>query len=380
MNAPRKAISVIQIHRDNGNRESLELVLEKGQAKLYRQNQLLGQHSLELLKFERGGNRNSLIFIIGSGLGPHGLYFADETSPWQTLALFPELASALKPVKPSLVSHGFWGLGLFATSLFALLAILVIYRGPLLGGLGTLIPFAWEQKIGQELFRPTLTAEQQQLTAQMAQAFAELRFPEKQWNERFRFHIKPDAIPNAYASLGGNIFVTRGLISELTSAEELFGVVAHEMIHVERRHVSRSVFQAVGIFLVFQFLLGDVSGIVAVLADQGNSLLNLQYSRTLEEEADAQAFALLVANQINPTGLASALLKLDAYHKKILKDVPGGDYLAKLQKLEWFSSHPEMTKRVDLLEQKYAQLPEPKKFRSPKFDYDAFKKNAKDLF
>jgi Zn-dependent protease with chaperone function len=174
--------------------------------------------------------------------------------------------------------------------------------------------------------------------------------------------------------------VNKGLIQLLENSEELMGVVAHEMIHVQRRHVMRSVFQGLGMFVIFQGLLGDVSGLVAVAIDQGGPLLNLQYSRRLEEEADRLAIEFLIQNRIRPTGLATALNRINAETKKIVQQFPAPEVLEKLNKIELLSSHPEVEKRIEKIIEKSNELSKGVEYREMDFDYSGFKSEIKDKF
>lgn len=52
----------------------------------------------------------------------------------------------------------------------------------------------------------------------------------------YQFQIVDDPIPNAFALPGGYVYVTRGILSLITTEDELACVMAHEIIHVTRRH------------------------------------------------------------------------------------------------------------------------------------------------
>ena len=75
-------------------------------------------------------------------------------------------------------------------------------------------------------------------------------------------------------------------LKKANSAEEILGVAAHEIAHITQRHVLRNMIQALGVFSLFQLVLGDITGIIAVLSDQGSFLLMKGFSRSIEEDAD----------------------------------------------------------------------------------------------
>ena len=108
--------------------------------------------------------------------------------------------------------------------------------------------------------------------------------PDLPWS----FKVVDDPIVNAFALPGGFIYVTRGIMADLSSEAELVGVLGHEIGHVTGRHSVERLSKAqlanvglgVGMILSPEFRqLGDV-------AQMGMGLLFLKYSRDDEREAD----------------------------------------------------------------------------------------------
>jgi len=56
--------------------------------------------------------------------------------------------------------------------------------------------------------------------------------PDLSW----QFGVLDSSDINAFATPGGTIFITNGLLQRLNSESELAGVLAHEMVHVLRKH------------------------------------------------------------------------------------------------------------------------------------------------
>src|SRR5262245_32002766 len=56
---------------------------------------------------------------------------------------------------------------------------------------------------------------------------------------KFTFQIVDHQEPNAFSIPGGGIYVSRGLLALVNREDELAGVLAHEIIHVTRRHAAR---------------------------------------------------------------------------------------------------------------------------------------------
>lgn len=302
--------------------------------------------------FSLGGNRDSLLFIKfrHQNLGSVYVHLDKETlKSLRSLNLRHASLSQILNSRSQFIRTEWLVLGLVLASL----AGLIYFRGAIFGPLGELIPFRWEKAVGDKIFlREEKMVESERLARGALQAFAEELFdPKDPWREKIYFHISPQKELNAYATLGGHVFVLRGLVEGLQAPEDLLAVMAHEVSHVRERHVMRALGQGVGLFVLIQAFLGDISGLVAVLVDQGGPLLQLSYSRQLEREADRQAVAMLVAANINPMGMVNSLSQLAAEQEKLMKQMPGGEVLEKMQKVDLWSTHPEMQARIDELRQ-----------------------------
>lgn len=331
------------------------------------------------LQFELGGNRNSLLFIKSPRLSQITLYCdarSEHLKIFEGLPAFDEKMHQFKKQNKKSLFVVSSGIAL----LIALFVALVYFRGPIFGGIGTLVPFAFEKKIAEKVFGRSLSQQQKDLEVQLGQFLSVLKFDPKTWSEPFVFHLTSEETPNAFATLGGHVFITKGLFQVIKTPEELLGVVAHEMVHVQRRHVARSVFQAVGMFGMIQLIFGDVSGILAVFLDQGGPLLNLQFSRALEEEADALGIQLLEKNGINPIGLAESLDAIRLYQKKIREQQPGSEILSKIEKIEILMSHPEVEKRIEHLRKQAQNFQSKQKQFVDRATFEKIKKKSQEVF
>src|SRR5471030_1806122 len=94
---------------------------------------------------------------------------------------------------------------------------------------------------------------------------------------------RPEA--NAMALPGGQVYVFRGLIEKAENADEVAGVIAHEMGHVAHRDGTKAVLQAGGLSFLFGMLLGDFVGGGAVVY-AAKTVLQSSYSREAETKAD----------------------------------------------------------------------------------------------
>lgn len=155
-----------------------------------------------------------------------------------------------------------------------------------------------------------------------------------------RVSIRAYDIPvmNAFAMPGGRIVLTRELIARADAAEELAGVIAHEIGHVKHRHSEADMIRAAGI----QILIGIATG--GGESDSIGSLAGLaaimRYSREAEAEADAYGLALLTAAKVDPMGFKRMFERL----LRNEGERPGGA-IGKIQSV--FATHPGTKERIE---------------------------------
>lgn len=124
---------------------------------------------------------------------------------------------------------------------------------------------------------------------------------------------------NAFATPGGHIFVTRGLIRCCTSEDALAAVLAHEIGHVQLRHGMESIEKAritealtvIATEGAKTFGSGEVAQLTdsfsGMISDIVNSLINNGYSRAFEYKADQASVQLVRRVGYNPEGLIDML-------------------------------------------------------------------------
>lgn len=151
--------------------------------------------------------------------------------------------------------------------------------------------------------------------------------------EDARLPIAVEVIPgktvNAFAALGGRIYVYDGLLQQARSPEELAGVLAHEIAHVRSRHVMQGM--AVNLFTLagLQVL---VPGSHPVGAQLAYLFLTLKFTRTQEAQADALGLQRLRQARVDAAGFA--------------------DFFARAGKMpappDFLSNHPPSSERAEL--------------------------------
>lgn len=238
-------------------------------------------------------------------------------------------------------TRGWLGLALFVTIGLPLLVLVAFFafRGQIVDAVVARIPAGTETKLANELWkmqRPQLKLVEGTAANRFLDEVGAKLVAAKPTPYHYRFHLAVDQSVNAFAMPAGYIVVNRGLIDKATSAEEVAGVLAHEIEHVEQRHSLRGMVQAVGLSAVWMVVSGDVVGGVA--AEWLQNLVSLQFSREQETAADAGGYARLLAAKIDPRGMASFFGKL----AQDQADLPGA--------LSMLSTHPASDERAAQLQ------------------------------
>jgi heat shock protein HtpX len=190
-----------------------------------------------------------------------------------------------------------------------------------------------------------------------------------------KIYVIPTESPNAFAT-GRNpshasVAVTHGILG-LLNDEELEGVLAHELGHVNNRDilissVAATIAGAITMLASmgrFAMIFGGYGGdrdrrggglgglLMLIVAPIAASLIQLAVSRSREYQADATGAHFTG----NPYALASALQKLDAYSRRVpMQASPSTAHLFIIQPLlgvnfgNLFSTHPPIAKRIERL-------------------------------
>lgn len=132
----------------------------------------------------------------------------------------------------------------------------------------------------------------------------------------FDFHIVDDPSVNAFSIPGGHVYINRGLIAQADKADELAGVMAHEISHVVARHVLKQVEQQQQIGLIGSILLGQNPGALQTLIANvlaGGAMA--RFSRADEKQADDLGLQYMTAAGYDPHGMLEMFQKLLSMEK-----------------------------------------------------------------
>jgi heat shock protein HtpX len=192
-----------------------------------------------------------------------------------------------------------------------------------------------------------------------------------------KMYVIPSDSPNAFAT-GRNpshasVAVTQGIL-QILNDEELEGVLAHELGHVNNRDILISSVAAtiagaitmLASMAKWGMIFGGYGGrdredrggggiaalFMLIVAPIAATLIQLAVSRSREYQADATGAHFTG----NPYALASALQKLDTYSRRVpMQASPSTAHLFIIQPLlginfgGLFSTHPPIAKRIERL-------------------------------
>ena len=152
----------------------------------------------------------------------------------------------------------------------------------------------------------------------------------------YTFNVVVSDAVNAFATPGGFIYVTTGLLKEADNQAQLASVIAHEIAHIEEKHSIKNLKQAA----IAQGIAETAGVSTNTLAQIGYQLaIDLPQSREYEYEADRVGLEILEQAGYPPTAFANFLQKLQ-----------GGN------QPEFLRTHPTSSNRIEAISQKIKSL------------------------
>ena len=156
--------------------------------------------------------------------------------------------------------------------------------------------------------------------------------------------VHNDETLNAFATPGGYIYVYTGLIKYLDEADDLAGVIGHEIAHADLRHTSRNLQKQYGVQILLSIILGQDAGQLTTIAGQiAGTVAGLSFSREFESEADARAVEYNATTKYACDGVKNFFQKLED------EGATGGTP-------EFLSTHPSPETRVADITAKATEL------------------------
>lgn len=159
----------------------------------------------------------------------------------------------------------------------------------------------------------------------------------------YHFAILDTEIINAFALPGGYIFITRGALANMRSEAELAGTLAHEVSHVDGRHLEKQVRAKKNKQLASQTAFEELGSripapaeLTALAKDLVTEALTTSYSPASESEADKKGTEFAAYAGYRATGL-----------RDFLQMLARADDARRLGL--WQKTHPPLSQRVATL-------------------------------
>lgn len=289
-----------------------------------------------------GFEQDHLVVAWGSGQAARTLYLkeAELVRAFRRAApsdLTGSLERAAQDVRRARRRHrGLWAVGI--GSLLAVMLMLWFGSDLMVKWAVHRIPVEWEDQLGAAAHRQMVAGQPVIKEGAAVEAVQEmmqrLTAPLPDSPYAFKVTVVRSEVVNAMALPGGYVTVFTGLLREANTAEEVAGVLSHEISHVLKRHGMERIVKQLGLAAVVTIVLGDQQGLVGLVQRLGMELVALKFSREQETEADLSGLDLLVAANIDPDGMITFFNRLSEQDRN---------------RVELFSTHPMSAARADRL-------------------------------
>lgn len=124
----------------------------------------------------------------------------------------------------------------------------------------------------------------------------------------YTFRVVPDPNINAFATLGGFVYITTAALQAAEGEDQIAAVLAHEIVHITERHALEQLQRSLQARAGAQLLGLESSDLAALAFELG---IDRPHSREDEFVADAKGAELLRRAGYAPSAMAQFLAKLN---------------------------------------------------------------------
>lgn len=265
------------------------------------------------------------------------LIIADEDFKQEVLALAPHLNGGFD-ARVAIRVAGWIASGI---ALFAGLLYLALNFAP--QRIAVMLPDDWTRRVGDQMEASLVEKAKVCHTARGDAALSAMLGKLAEGNPDMppiRVRVYDIPVMNAWTLPGGYIVLTRGLLNGADAADEVAGVLAHEIGHAANHHSEAQMVRIAGLQVLLSAASGSSSG--SNIGNVAGLAAILRSSRDAEHEADAFAVAMLDKANLDRTGLRRFFSKVLAEEGKY-----SGSAFSKLGSL--FSTHPGTEERIGMI-------------------------------
>lgn len=162
----------------------------------------------------------------------------------------------------------------------------------------------------------------------------------------YTFTVVEDEQVNAFSLPGGYVFLHTGLVKKAASDDELAGVIAHEVAHIEARHAIKRFEGGLGLQLAQLATLAARQGTAARGLGVVSQAAQLAYARQDELEADRIGVRYMQAAGLDPKAMLSFLQKLQTVHQEKSVYLPAG-----VTRPHYAMTHPYVPDRIRVVKE-----------------------------
>ncbi len=150
---------------------------------------------------------------------------------------------------------------------------------------------------------------------------------------KIKVHYLNSDTLNAFATLGANVFMYKGLLEKLPNENALITLLGHEIAHVKYRHPIKSLGGGIPVAIAMTMITSSTNS--QILGETG-LLSTLQFTREMETQSDQEAMITLHSLYGHLNGGAELFRIFHDTRQQMDADVPA----------EFFSTHPLDEKRI----------------------------------
>lgn len=156
----------------------------------------------------------------------------------------------------------------------------------------------------------------------------------------YSIHIIEDDEINAFATLGGHVYLTTGIIRFVHSIDELAFIIGHEVAHIDKLHTQRKFKKIIFTHKAFEIVKMENFANMGLLV---NEIFTAPFNQPSEFEADIVGLNLMNKAGYNPKMALDFFSRLGRYENKTLLE-------------KFFRTHPYSSERKSCLEYNITNL------------------------
>ncbi len=196
-----------------------------------------------------------------------------------------------------------------------------------------------EKKLGDFVWKfysnSTIETDQEEIVKPIDSLLTKICLSNNIDRNKIKLHILQNNEVNAFALPDHHLIIYSELILSSKNEAELSGVIAHELAHMQMRHVMKKLIKEMGISAILSVSGGNAGS--EIVKKMAKLLSSSAYDRKLEKEADTKAVDYLINSKIDPLPFA------DFMERMADEESETPEYF------NWISTHPNSKERAEYI-------------------------------